>query len=399
MKGMNYLKDKLNCKRTKVLKRYRYYEQKNNVTYLSKLLPSEYAWMSETLGWCAKAVDSVADRLVFNEFRNDNFGLNELYLLNNRDILFDSACLSALIGSCAFIYISKDDDRVRFQVIEGDNATGIIDPITNLLTEGYAVLERNEDGEPVSEAYFTAGETWYYEEGEEPYCITNTAPYAALVPIIYKPDAKRPFGHSRISRACMDLTQSAIRTLIRSEISAEFYAFPQKYVTGLSEESEFNGKIANFSNFLSFYKDSDGDKPSVGQFNSGSMSPHTEQLRQWASLFAGETGLSLDDLGFVADNPSSADAIRASHEQLRLMATKAQTSFGTGFLNAGYIGACMRDNEPYERTVICETNAVWKPIFALDTSSFAALADGIYKLNDAFPGYFTAEKVSDLLGM
>lgn len=397
--SIEYLRKKLNVKRSRVQLRYKYYEQKNSVKNLSKLLPSEYRWMAETLGWCSKAVDSVADRLVFNEFRNDNFSLNELYLLNNRDILFDSACLSALIASCSFIYISKDDDKVRFQVIEADNATGVLDPITNLLVEGYAVLERNDKGDALLEAYFVPGETVYYPKGEEPYSIPNSAPYAALVPIIYKPDAKRPFGHSRITRACMDLTQSAVRTLIRSEISAEFYAFPQKYVTGLSEDAEFNGRVANFSNFLSFYKDSDGDKPSVGQFSTGSMSPHTEQLRQWASLFAGETGLSLDDLGFVAENPSSAEAIKASHEQLRLMATKAQNSFGVGFLNAGYIGACMRDNQAYERTVICETQPVWRPIFALDVASFAGLADGIYKLNDAFPGYFTAEKVSDLLGM
>ena len=36
------------------------------------------------------------------------------------------------------------------------------------------------------------------------------------------------------------------------------------------------------------------------------MTPHTEQLRMFAALFAGETGLTLDDLGFVTDNPSSA---------------------------------------------------------------------------------------------
>lgn len=58
---------------------------------------------------------------------------------------------------------------------------------------------------------------------------TFNSRYCALVPIIYKPDAKRPFGHSRISRACMDYVKSAMRTLKRAEISSEFYSFPQKY--------------------------------------------------------------------------------------------------------------------------------------------------------------------------
>jgi Protein of unknown function (DUF1483). len=57
----------------------------------------------------------------------------------------------------------------------------------------------------------------------------------------------------------------------------------------------------------------------------------------FASLFAGETGLTLDDLGFVTSNPSSEGAIRAAHENLRLTARKAQRTFGTGFLNAAYL--------------------------------------------------------------
>ena len=63
---------------------------------------------------------------------------------------------------------------------------------------------------------------------------------------------------------------------------------------------------------LQFTKDEDGDKPTVGQFTQQSMSPYTEQLRTFAALFAGETGLTLDDLGFVTDNPSSAEAIKAT---------------------------------------------------------------------------------------
>ncbi|KRK78494.1 phage poral protein Gp6 like protein [Companilactobacillus nodensis DSM 19682 = JCM 14932 = NBRC 107160] len=86
------------------------------------------------LGWCAKGVDSLADRLVFRDFDNDDFKVNEIFHDNNPDVFFDSAVLSALIGSCSFVYISKADDQIRLQVIEASNATGIIDPITGLLT-------------------------------------------------------------------------------------------------------------------------------------------------------------------------------------------------------------------------------------------------------------------------
>lgn len=57
------------------------------------------------------------------------------------------------------------------QVIDGGNATGIIDPITNMLKEGYAVLDRDDNSSPILEAYFTAEETWFYPKGDKPYLI------------------------------------------------------------------------------------------------------------------------------------------------------------------------------------------------------------------------------------
>ena len=62
---------------------------------------------------------------------------------------------------------------------------------------------------------------------------------------------------------------------------------------------------------LQLDKDEDGDSPTVGQFEQQSMAPYVEQLKMFASLFAGETGLTLDDLGFSTDNPSSVEAIKA----------------------------------------------------------------------------------------
>lgn len=402
LKGMACLRRRLNQKRSRVLTRYKYYEMKNAVKDFGKVTPDELRFFSETLGWCGKAVDALADRLVWREFRDDNFDLNSIYQMNNADTLFDSAVLSALISSCCFLYISPDGSGYpRLQVIDGGNATGILDEVTGLLTEGYAVLSRDpETDKPLLEAYFTADSTWYYPDGQKPYQVPNLAPAPLLVPVVYRPDAKRPFGHSRISRACMGLQQGALRTLKRSEISAEFYSFPQKYVLGTSNDAEQMDKWkATISSFLEFTKDEDGDKPVVGQFTQQSMSPYTEQLRTFAALFAGETGLTLDDLGFVTDNPSSAEAIKSSHESLRLAARKAQRTFGSGFLNAGYLAACMRDGIAYQRQQLYLTRPVWEPVFEPDAATLSGIGDAVGKINTAIPGYFGAENLRDLTGI
>ena len=399
-KGIEYLRRKLALKQPRIDTRYRYYDMKNSVHDFSNMIPESMRWLSATLGWCGKSVDSLADRLAFREFREDNVDMDGIFDLNNRDILFDSAVLSALISSCCFIYISADEDGVpRLQVIDGANATGVLDPITNMLSEGYAVLNRNGQGQETLEAYFEKGRTTYYQSGGKPWTILNSAPYPLLVPIIYRPDAKRPFGHSRISRACMGIQQSALRTIRRSEVCAEFYSFPQKYALGLADDTEFDGKRATMSSFLSFGKDEDGETPKLGQFGQADVRPFIDQMRMFASLFAGETGLTLDDLGFVTDNPSSAEAIKASHEQLRLTARKAQRTFGSGFLNVGYLAACVRDQYPYKREQIYLTRPVWEPIFEPDAATLSGIGDAIVKINQAVPGYFTSENLRDLTGM
>ena len=411
MKGIAYLSKKLESKRTRALLRYRYYEQKQTAIDLGISTPEGLEWFNTVNGWCTKAVDNLADRLQFDRFIDDNFGFTEMFNQNNPDIFYDDAMLSSLITSCSFVYISRggineatEEKKMRFQVIDGTNATGEIDDFTKLLKEGYAVLERDKNDEVVTYAYFIPGRTEFYHKGEnQPFAVeTFNSRYCALVPIIYKPDAKRPFGHSRISRACMDYAKSAMRTVKRSEIAAEFYSFPQKYATGLSQDADLlNSWQATMSAMLTFTKDEEGEKPTLGQFQSASFTPHIEQLKAIASMFAGETGLTLDDLGFVTSNPSSAEAIKAGHEGLRLAAVKAQRCFSVGFLNVGYIGACMRDDQDYQREELFETKVIWKPTFEPDAQMLSAIGDGVIKLNQALEngGYIDSERLRRLTGI
>lgn len=400
-RGIEYLRKKLEAKRSRVLERYGFYEMKNFVYDFGISTPPDLRFWNSCVGWCAKSVDSLADRLVFREFSNDNFNINEIYRMNYPAVLFDSAILSALIGSCSFLYITEDgSDMPRIQVIDGANATGIIDPITMFLREGYAVLERDDKGMATVEAYLNPNATYIYRKGvKEVETIANKSGHTLLVPVIYRPDAVRPFGRSRISRSNMNLVGSALRTIKRSEVAAEFYSFPQKYVTGLSDSAEIDKWRATMSSLITFTKDEEGDKPVVGQFQQQSMTPHVEQLKMFASLFAGENGLTLDDMGFPMDNPSSAEAIKSAHENLRLTARKAQRTFEVGFLNAGFVAACLRDGMAYDRRELYSTVGKWEPIFEPDAAMLSLIGDGAIKLNQAVPGFFDKDSLHDLTGI
>ena len=400
-KGLQYLKNKLERKRGRVRTRYEYYEMKNIVYDFGISTPPDLRHWMGTLGWCARAVDSLADRLVFREFADDTYNMNEIFNQNNKDIMVDSAILGSLISSCDFIYITADADGFpRMKVVDGYHATGELDPVTNMLTEGYAILEWDIYDKPLLEAYLVAGYTYIIQDGKTVDVIPNNAPYPLLVPIINRPDAARPFGHSRISRACMSIVSSAVRTAKRSEIASEFFSFPQRYILGMDESAERLDKWKiTMSSLLRVDKDQDGGHPVVGQFQQQSMTPHTDQLRMFAGLFAGETGLTLDDLGFPSQNPSSAEAIKSSHETLRLITRKAQRDFGVGLKNAGYLAACVRDKYPYKRELVASVTAKWEPIFEPDNSALSVIGDGVIKINQAIDGYFDKESLRDLTGV
>lgn len=401
-KGIPYLQQKLIQKSLRTQARYAFYEMKNATYDFGISTPPELKLWNSVVGWCAKGVDSLADRLSFHKFTNDVFGFEEIFDLNNRDIMIDSAVLGALINSCDFIYISEDETGFpRMQVIDGGNATGIMEPNTFMLSEGYAVLERDQFGMPTKEAYFTYEYTAYYEGGKLVDMRVNKAAYPLLVPIVFRPDSKREFGHSRISRACMSYVGSALRTIKRSEISAEFYSFPQKWVTGVDQSAEQMDKwMATMSAMLKFSLNQDGtDHVKVGQFSQQSMSPHVEQLKMFASLFAGEVGLTLDDLGFPTANPSSYDSIKAAHENLRLTAKKAQKSFSIGLKNAGLLAASVRDNTKYNRSQLYVTDAIWMPAFPADVSMLGGIGDAIGKIEMSLPGYMTEDKIFQLTGI
>lgn len=402
-KGIDYLRQKLNLHKPRVDERYELYDSKYLNPDIGIVIPPYIRQRYRAvIGWCGKAVDVMADRLIFRDFKNDNFDINSIFSLNNPDVFFDSAILSALIASCSFVYISKDENgEIRLQVIEASNATGVIDPITNLLVEGYAVLERDEYDNPILEAYFTDKETIYYKKDVESVEVfKHNAGHPLLVPIIHRPDAVRPFGRSRITRSAEYYQAHAKRTLERADVTAEFYSFPQKYILGMSNDAEaFDNWKATVSSMLRIDKDEDGDVPKVGQFTTSSMTPFTEQLKTLASGFAGETGLTLDDLGFATDNPSSAEAIKASHETLRIAARKAQRCFGSGFLNVGYVARCLEDDFPYRRNQFYLTQPRWYPVFEPNITALSSLGDATIKINQAIPDYFDKERLNDITGL
>lgn len=96
---------------------------------------------------------------------------------------------------------------------------------------------------------------------------------------------------------------------------------------------------------------------------------------------------------------ASSEAIKAGHETLRLTARKAQRTFGSGFINVGFIAACLRDNYPFQRRQFYNTKAHWMPIFEPDAAQMSGIGDAAIKINQAVPGYFDKDNLERLTGL
>src|SRR5690606_22435032 len=95
---------------------------------------------------------------------------------------------------------------------------------------------------------------------------------------------------------------------------------------------------------LDFNEDT-GQKPEIGQFQAASPAPYFEQIKGYAQMLAAEAAIPATYLGFVHDNPTSADAIRTAEARLVKRAERRQKVFGAAWLEVARLALLIRDGE------------------------------------------------------
>lgn len=136
-----------------------------------------------------------------------------------------------------------------------------------------------------------------------------------------------PFGRTRINSFVRSLTDDAIRCLWHMQVSGAFYSMAKMFITGLTDD-QFDAMVKNKTGYqldrlllLTMGADQDS-APNVGQLSGNSPQPFIDELRSLAAQFSGATGVPLNSLGIVQDNPSSAEAIQAAREDICLIARR-----------------------------------------------------------------------------
>jgi hypothetical protein len=394
------------------LLRSTYYDGDAPLKDLGIAVPPSMRRLEVVLGWPEKAVRALASRNIWDGFvapggNDDPFDLSSVLEENRFDLELPQAIVSAYKHSCSFITttvgdVASGEPAVVVVARSAEWSAALWDRTRRRISAYLAITETDDQGEPTAFAVFLPDVVLTCTRKDARWVAdrqVNPLGQVLVEPLTYDPQLDRPFGRSRISKAVMNITDRAARTVLRSEISAEFYASPQRYLLGADPAAFEGGDAAKWKaqmdRVLAITRDENGDLPTVGQFSQLTMQPHLDMLRQLATQFGGETGVPVASLGVVQDNPSSADAIYAAKEDLIVEAHAANRNFSTALSRTAQKCVMLRDGltEPPDELRRIQARFA-NPAFPSPVSA----ADALSKLAVVIPWIGDSEVALEMAG-
>lgn len=387
-------------KLTRNLLRDRYYTMHQAPRNLGISVPPNLRNLEQVIGWPAKAVNALANRSQFDGYvctdEDVAAALAGIVKVNGLKRKYRKAVKSELKHSCSFLAVTSSASGMPVvSAYAATAAAALWSERLNRIEAGMAVVDRDctprGNGEPIWVDVYTddavvtirrapGGSTWRATVAE------HSMGRCLMEPMSYEATLERPFGSSRISRAVMNITDDAMRASVRSEVSAEFFTAPQKYLLGadpeaLGSKSKWDAYIGNL---FAVGKDVDGDVPQFGQLSQGSMQPHVDYMRALAARFSGETDVPISELGVVSDNPSSAEAIYAAKEPLVVDAQNLNADNAEALENVAYMALAVVNDTDFA-TEAARGVAVQARFRNPAMPSIVSQADAMTKMISAIP--------------
>lgn len=326
----------------------RYYEGRIslNEVNLGIALPDGLRRLEIGCSWGAKTVDVLAGRSMFDGFVGINGETIDMLdaIAENNNLVdeYIKACRDELKYGCVFATLTDSEEGVKIRFHSPQTAAAVWDGVKGRIAYGFAVIDTEPDNNtdfwaPSVINYYTEDAIWvlsnskgFWEAEEHPHKMGRPLMEA----LVWNATSNKPFGRSRIKEPIRRLIQGYVRTIANATIGLEFATSPQKYLLGVTDE-QFDAVVSDkFRQYVGSIltattNPETGEKPSFGQLQQGTITPHVEMLRILATQFSAATGLTVSDTGVVNDaNPTSSDAILAQSQTL--VATAQQLNIGNG---------------------------------------------------------------------
>lgn len=401
----NYIKD-------------RYYDGKISLSEvnLGIALPQEMRGLEIGCSWGAKTVDVLAGRSMFDGFVGENgeevAELAEIVRNNNLIAEYPKACRDELKIGCSFATLSADPKvRCRIRFHSAKSAAAVWDGEKGRIAYGFAITDTAPDNTyntwtPSMINLYTDEAIWVLKRNNQQWSAEehrHKMGRPLMEPLIYNPTSTKPFGQSRIKEPIRRLIQGYVRTIANATIGLEFSTSPQKYLLGVTDDQYdkvVNQKFKQYvgSILASTVNPETGEKPTFGQLQQGSITPHVEMLRILATQFSAATGLTVTDTGVVNDaNPTSSDAILAQSQTLVSMAEQLNERNGNSLRTIGMMALAVANNITLDQLTDTQQNIVAhfkNPAMP----SVAVTADAAIKIASARPEFAGTDTFLEMIG-
>lgn len=400
-KTLNKLVQQLREKQLVNEERSRMFEGKYRAKHLGIAVPPQLERVETTVMWPAKAVEALESLINLEGFVLPggvaaDLGIDTIWRENRLGIESTQAHTSALKYGVAFVAVLAGntdigEPEVVVRSLSATASTALWDPLARRASAALSVT--GEDTSGVTEFILYLPDRVLTCARKDGQWSVETASHnlgrcpVAVLP--FKPSVEEPFGRSRITRGVMSITQRVARTLLRMEISAEFYSSPQRWLMGAPDSAFQNddgtlktGWDVTLGKMLAIGVDEEGNSPTVGQFAQQTMQPHVDMVRSDAALFAGETNIPVSALGIIHDNPASDAAMQSAYMALYSEAERAWEPFGAGWVEAMTMAVMIRDSVSLVPAQLAGLRAKWARV---DTPTVAARGDFVMKQVQTFP--------------
>lgn len=385
--------------------RAKYIDDKKRLDKIGFSVPPNMVDFQTPIGWAYKGIVTPASRI-----RPDGFTLprssplldkvNEAFEDNYLTSVERMAIESSLHHGVAFIFVTPGDETAgEPQVVTAARtaleATAEVDPRTNRVV---CALEMNSQSEAL---LYMPGITVKVNRLSREWRVTEeyrgVKNFVPCIPYIWGWSLSRPMGRSRVTRPLMGHIDKGVRTLLRQEVTAEFFSAPQRVLLGAEEEhfhdsqgrrvSPLDALIGGLWALPNTRDEETGDlvKPVLEQLQQASMQPHSEQLRTIGLMVSSELSMPVGYLGIIHDNPSSADAIMASESDMVAMVEyQRDLSYGLAHENLARAILAVSEGE-ISQGMIQDLRGLKANFANAGTPTRSSRADAALKFKQTFP--------------
>lgn len=348
-----------------------YYTMKNQLKDLGISIPENLLNLNCVVGWCKKAVDARANRSVFDGFvfeGTKSSELDRLVIQNRLRSKITQATKSSLVHGLSAITVmagNAGEPPVMVRAFSANQFACLWDKNAERIGCGIVLQDVDKDNNATKYvAHFPDAVLTMVREGTTWTVTTEPNPMGRplMELLINDPDIDRPLGHSLLTPELLGIVDKAMRDVLRMEVGAEFFTFPQRYILGASEDlfsvapagatqddegiwrdadgnvvevvsSEYAKFKAYIGAMLAISRDENGDIPSVGQFNASTADNFTRVFENDAQRFSGATNVPLAQLGVLSNTYTSSDALSATDNPLILAVECMNRQYGEALAN------------------------------------------------------------------